>query len=161
MKVTATFSNGQTRDVTDLAAFDPSNLNARVSRDGVVRRQTAGEVAVLVRYLDRQATAQVAFVPDRPGFVWHDLPANNFVDLHLYAKLRTCAFRSLRLWLPTTSFCGGPTSTLWACMPTADEARAFLSDQRLDKPPPLDRCPAGAPEFARVLCRRAGPTCAQ
>src|SRR5262245_12614011 len=67
LRVTATFRDGTRRDVTRLACFEPSNLLVRVEPDGTVRRLDHGETAVLVRYLDRQAVAQLAFVPARPG----------------------------------------------------------------------------------------------
>ncbi len=147
LKVTATFSDGQTRDVTGLAAFDPSNLNARVSADGVVRRRSAGEVAVLVRYLDRQATAQVAFVPDRPGWVWHDPPVNNFIDQHLYAKLRTLRTDPSEL-TPDHVFLRRAYLDALGVLPTADEARVFLTDQRADKRARLIDALLERPEFA-------------
>jgi hypothetical protein len=147
LKVQAIFSNGQTREVTGLAAFDASNLNARVGSDGVVRRQSAGEVAVLVRYLDRQATAQLAFVPDRPGFVWHDPPANNFVDLHLYAKLRTLRTAPSDL-AADPAFLRRAYLDALGVLPTADEARAFLSDPRPDKRARLIDTLLERPEFA-------------
>ena len=50
LRVTAAFSDGQSRDVTDLSVFDPSNLVVRVGRDGVVHRQSLGETTILGRY---------------------------------------------------------------------------------------------------------------
>jgi hypothetical protein len=60
IRVTATFSDGQTRDVTDLCVFDPSNLVVRVGRDGVVRRQALGETTILVALVISHATNSVA-----------------------------------------------------------------------------------------------------
>ena len=42
LHVTAEFSDGRTRDVTGLSVFEPSNLAARVDRDGIVHLR--GEV---------------------------------------------------------------------------------------------------------------------
>jgi hypothetical protein len=147
LTVRATFSDGRTRDVTGLAAFDPSNLNARVGGDGVVRLQSTGEIAILVRYLDRQATAQLAFVPDRPGFVWHEPPVNNFIDKHLYAKLRTLRMVPSEL-APDHVFLRRAYLDALGVLPTADESRAFLEDRRPNKRARLIDALLQRPEFA-------------
>ena len=88
LKVEATFSDGTVRDVTGLAVFEASGTTASVGVDGEVVRTKLGEIAVLVRYLDQRATAEIAFVPDRPSFAWKDLPEANFIDRHVFAKLK-------------------------------------------------------------------------
>src|SRR5437763_109292 len=80
---------GCRRDVTRLAGYEAANDVAEVTPGGLVRRERYGEAVVLVRYLDRQAAVRLAFVPARPGFVWEDTPENNFVDRHVFARLRT------------------------------------------------------------------------
>jgi hypothetical protein len=97
LHVRATFSDASTRDVTNLACYETSNQIVAVDHDGKVQRQQTGEVAVIVRYLDRQATAQLAFVPARPDFAWHDVPENNFIDRHVFAKLRTLRMQPAEL----------------------------------------------------------------
>src|SRR5262245_10533260 len=88
LKVTATFSDGKKRIVTRLACFEPSNLSVRVDAQGTAVRSGHGESAILVRYLDRQAVVRLAFVPARPGFVWKDVPEVNYIDRHVFAKLK-------------------------------------------------------------------------
>src|SRR5262249_35822717 len=89
LQVKVHFNDGTVRDVTSLTVFEPSNLLATIDRGGVVHRQGMGETAILVRYLDHQATVELAFVPARPDFVWKAPPENNFIDRHVFAKLRT------------------------------------------------------------------------
>src|SRR5437763_1857477 len=147
LRVRAVFSDGSARDVTRLAVFEPSNLNVVVGRDGVARKQDTGEAAVLVRYLDRQATAQLAFVPARPGFAWQDVPANNYVDHHVFAKLR-------RLRMLPSPLCSDSVFLRRAyldcigVLPTAEETRRFLADPRSDKRARLIDALLGRPEFA-------------
>jgi hypothetical protein len=147
IRVTATFSDGQTRDVTGLSVFDPSNLVVRVGRDGVARRQALGETTVLVRYLDRQAVVQFAFIPDRPNFVWNDPPESHFIDHHVFAKLRT-----LRV-LPS-DLCSDAVFLRRAYLdvigapPTPEEAHRFLGDPRPDKRARLIDELLDRPEFA-------------
>jgi hypothetical protein len=149
LRVTATFSDGRTRDVTRLAVFDASNLAVRVGRDGVVRRQTAGEASVLVRYLDRQATARLAFVPARPDFVWDDPPENNFIDKHVFAKLKTLRMNPSGLCTDAV-FVRRAYLDAVGVPPTPDEARCFLADDRPDKRARLINELLQRPEFADV-----------
>jgi hypothetical protein len=147
LRVRAVFSDGSARDVTRLAVFEPSNLNVVVGRDGVARKQDAGEAAVLVRYLDRQATAQLAFVPARPGFTWQDVPENNYIDRHVFAKLR-------RLRMLPSPLCSDSVFLRRAyldavgVLPTAEETRHFLADPRSDKRARLIDALLERPEFA-------------
>ncbi len=147
LRVAASFSDGQTRDVTDLAVFEPSNLVVRVDRDGVARRQTLGETTILVRYLDRQAVVQLAFIPDRPGFVWNNPPENNFIDHHVNAKLRT--LRMLPSEICTDAvFLRRTYLDALGGTPTPEEARRFRDDARPDKRARLIDELLDRPEFA-------------
>jgi hypothetical protein len=147
LRVNAVFSDGTRKDVTRLAVFEPSNLGVIVGRDGVVRRQEMGETSVMVRYLDRQATVQLAFVPARPDFVWHDVPVNNFIDEHVFARLRT--LRTLPSELCSDSvFLRRSYLDVLGVLPTADEARRFLADTRSDKRSRLIDGLLERPEFA-------------
>src|SRR5256885_931589 len=74
LRVQARFTDGVTRDITSLAVYEPANSLARVSHDGLVQGQGAGETTVLVRYLHCQEPVRLAFVPARPGFVWKNPP---------------------------------------------------------------------------------------
>ena len=140
--------DGSTRDVTRLAVFEPSNLVVSVAADGVVVRQTLGETAVLVRYLDRQATVQLAFVPARPDFVWQDRRGD---ELRRSSRLRQAAGPAdhpvgplLRQRVPAP---GLPRPL--GILPTAAEARAFLADAQPRQACTADRRTAATrPEFA-------------
>ncbi len=147
LRVTAAFSDGLTRDVTGLAVFDPSNLVVRVDRAGVVHRQALGETTILVRYLDRQAVVQLAFIPDRPGFVWNDPPENNFIDHQVNAKLRTLRMRPSDLCSDAVFLRRAYLDTLGAT-PTPEEARRFLDNARPDKRARLIDELLDRPEFA-------------
>ncbi|HXG08516.1 MAG TPA: DUF1549 and DUF1553 domain-containing protein [Gemmataceae bacterium] len=151
LNVRATFSDGSTRDVSRMAVYEPSNPAVTVDTAGVVRRAEDGagvvESSVLVRYLDRQATVRLAFVPARADFTWPELPEANFIDRHVFTKLRT-----LRILpsLPCSDsvFLRRVYLDVLGVLPTAEEARDFLNDPRPDKRARLIDRLLERPEFA-------------
>jgi hypothetical protein len=147
LTVRAIFSDGRNRDVTRLAVYETSNNLVRVGGDGLVRRQQPGETAVLVRYLDRQATVRLAFIPARPGFVWHDVPENHFIDRHVFNRLRTLRMEPSALCSDSV-FVRRAYLDVLGLLPTADEARRFLDDSRADKRARLIDALLKRPEFA-------------
>ncbi|HJT79158.1 MAG TPA: DUF1549 domain-containing protein, partial [Gemmataceae bacterium] len=147
LRVRAFFSDGTERDVTGLAVFEVSNQVATVSPAGEVRREQAGEAAVLVRYLDRQAVARLAFVPARPGYAWRPVPEANYIDHFVFAKLPSLRVRPSELCSDSVFLRRAYLDTL-GILPTADEARAFLADARPDKRARLIDALLQRPEFA-------------
>ena len=129
---TAVFADGSRRDVTRMAVFEPSDLLVKVSADGVVTRELAGETTVLVRYLDRQVPVRLAFVPARPGFVWSEPPPANFIDGHIFKKLRALRMNPSPLCADDV-FLRRAYLDLLGVVPSAETARAFLADAAPDK----------------------------
>jgi hypothetical protein len=147
LRVTATFSDGRTRDVTNLSVFETSNLGVRVNSDGVAEKRQLGETTVLVRYLDRQAAVQLAFVPARPDFVWKEPPHNNYIDSHVFAKLKT--LRMLPSDLSSDAvFVRRAYLDALGVPPTVDEVRTFVADKSADKRAKLIDALMERPEFA-------------
>ena len=71
LRVTAEFADGSTRDVTRQASFDLSDPTlAEVSTAGLVHARGPCELAVAVRYQRGRGVSRIAFLADRPGFVW-------------------------------------------------------------------------------------------
>ncbi len=126
LNVRARFSDGSSRDVTSLAVYEPANGLAKVSHDGLVERQGLGETTVLVRYLHCQEPVRLAFVPARPQFVWQQPPANNYIDGHIFAKLRTLRMNPSPLCSDDV-FLRRAYLDLLGILPTAEEAREFTN----------------------------------
>jgi hypothetical protein len=128
LQVRAIFADGSVRDVTSLAVYEPANARAKVSHDGLVQGQGDGETTVLVRYLQCQEPVRLAFVPERPGFQWKAAPANNYIDDHIFAKLRTLRLNASALCSDAV-FMRRAYLDLLGILPTAEEARAFLGEE--------------------------------
>ncbi|HKS38808.1 MAG TPA: DUF1549 and DUF1553 domain-containing protein [Verrucomicrobiae bacterium] len=147
LQATAFFSDGSVRDVTKVAVYEAANELAQVSHDGLARRERDGETTILVRYLHTQKPVRLAFVPARPGFLWQDPKPNNYVDEHIFAKLRTLRINPSG---PCSDgeFVRRASLDLLGILPTAAEARAFVADGRRDKRARLIDRLLERPEFA-------------
>ncbi len=132
LRARAYFSDGSRRDVSRLAVYDPANLLVTVTPDGLVTSQRPGETTVLARFLDKQATARLAFVPERQGFQWHSPPENNFIDHEVFAKLKVLRINPSRL-CGDDVFARRAWLDLAGVIPTAEDAAAFLADTSPDK----------------------------
>src|SRR5438552_3700155 len=147
LQVQAQFAGGLMRNVTPLAVYEPVNSVAKVSHDGLVRGQSAGEVTVLVRYLHCQEAVRLAFVPTRPGFTRKAPATKNYIDEQVFKKLRTLRINPS----PTCSdemFARRAYLDLLGILPTVEEARNFLADRKRDKRERLVEALLDRPEFA-------------
>lgn len=142
----AILSDGTRRDVTSLAVYDPSSQMVRVDADGLVTAAKSGEVTVIVRFLERQAPVRLAFVPARPNFVWSGPLARNFIDEHVFAKLRNLRMNPSEL-CTDSEFVRRAYLDVVGILPTADEARAFVGDTRKEKRAQLIERLLERPEF--------------
>ncbi len=147
VRARAVFADGTSKDVAGLAVFESTNPSVDVSRNGVVRATEPGETTIVVRYLDRHAAALLAFVPARRGFVWSAPAAANYVDEHVFARLR-------KLRSNPSALCGDSEFVrrafldLLGILPTPDETRTFLADPRSDRRARLIDALLERPEFA-------------
>jgi hypothetical protein len=128
LAVMGTFSDGSVRDVTRLTVFSSSDSAvADVDRNGLVEFHQAGEVAILCRYLMELSTVRLTFLEPRKGFVWTNPPENNFIDKHVFAKLKM-------LSLPPSDLCTDQEFIrrayldLCGILPTPAEVQKFLAD---------------------------------
>jgi hypothetical protein len=144
LRVTAAFSDGSTRDVTRLAVLEPSNLIAKITPGGEVIAQNLGETSILVRYLDQRSVVQLAFRPARPDFTWSEVPESNFIDHHVFGRLRQLRIQPSelcsdevfvrRVYLDTLGILPGPQETRLFLGSTEPDKRARLIDGLLQRP---------------------------
>ncbi|MFN0051083.1 MAG: DUF1549 and DUF1553 domain-containing protein [Planctomycetales bacterium] len=147
LTVTAHFSDGTVRDVTRQATYELSSQIAQVDSQGVVQRREFGELTIMARFVDRQAAARIAFVPARPDFSWNGPMPVNFIDEQVFEKLRTLRINPAPRCDDRT-FVRRATLDLVGLLPTAEEARRFVTDGRPDKRERLIDELLERPEFA-------------
>jgi hypothetical protein len=133
LQVTARFADGSTRDVTALAIFSSGNEDyADVDENGLVTMLVRGEAAIQVRYERVFVVANIAALDDTPGFAWSNPPERNFVDKHVFGKLRDLRINPSEL-SSDAEFLRRISLDLIGVQPAAAEVRAFLANTAADK----------------------------
>src|SRR5579864_2597843 len=128
LAVRAHFADGTVRDVTRLARFSSSDeMVAQPDVFGSVKRVRRGEATILVNYESQIATSRLVFLEPVPGLVWNNPPENNFVDTHVFAKLKLLRVPPSDLADDATFLRRVYLDTL-GLTPSPDEVRNFLRD---------------------------------
>lgn len=146
LKVMARFSDGSERDVTHLAVYETFNDVAQVTGEGLVQKLKAGESTILVRYLSQQVSVLIAFVPSRPDFVWEEVPEINYIDKHVFAKLKKLRIHPSQL-CSDEEFLRRAHLDLIGTLPTSSEVKAFLKNNQANKRSLLIDALLKRPEF--------------
>lgn len=146
LQATITFADGTERDVTDLAVYEASNLLVEISDEGLVETTGPGQATVQVRYLEHRRPVRLTFVPERPDFSWAEPSAANFIDEHVNAQLRTLRMNPSKP-ADDATFVRRIYMDLVGVPPTAEEARAFVKDDKPDKRERLIDTLLEKPEF--------------
>ena len=132
LRVTATFNNGQSRDVTTHAVFTTQNDNvAEVGKSGIVTALRPGIAPIMVRAVGQVSAMRVA-VPFKHELV-NDFPKpRNFIDEKVFAELQRMR---IPVSLPTSDvvFLRRATLDLAGRLPTSAEVRAFIKNPNREK----------------------------
>ena len=136
LRVTAEYSDGNLRDVTDASAFQSNDTTiALINEHGVLQAGSVpGETAIMTRYMNHIAVCGVT-IP-LPGNVseeqYASLPRNNEIDDLVWKKLKLLGILPSPLANETT-FHRRVYLRAIGRLPTPDETRAFLADDSSDK----------------------------
>ena len=154
IQVRAHYSDGSVRDVTHLAVFSSSDESiAGVSPEGLVTGISRGEATILVRVLDHIETVSLLFHQEVPGFTWQPPPEHNFIDQHVFGKLKKLQIAPAELCTDHEFIRRVYLDTL-GLLPPRSEVEAFAADLAQDKRNQLiDRLLERA-EFAEQLAQR-------
>jgi hypothetical protein len=147
LKVAARFSDGSTKDVTRLAAFECSTTQVTISPDGEIQHDQFGESTVLVRYLHLRKAVSLAFVKPHADLAWPSLAPTNFVDELVFKKLHDLHLTPSTL-CDDGNFLRRAYLDLLGILPDLGATKAFLADQRADKRTRLIDSLLERPEFA-------------
>jgi hypothetical protein len=153
LKVLARFTDGSSRDVTDMALFE-SNDSAMAEVDQAGRVKAAdipGKAAVMVRYQGR-VTVFSATIPLAAPI--KSLPTeNNFIDSLVFANLKS-------IGIPPSPVCDDATFLrrvsldIAGRLPTVEQATAFLSDTSSDKREKIIDVLLRSPEYADFFANK-------
>ena len=151
LTVTATYSDGHLRNVTNMCAFQ-SNEPAVVSVSADGRLQAGmlpGESTIMARYMGMIATWSTAVPRSEvvPSTQYDSLPRNNFIDGLVYAKLATLNI------LPSepcneTQFLRRLYLDAIGRFPSATEVETYLQDSQPDKKSRWIEAVLQRPEYA-------------
>jgi len=132
IRAIAEFSDGQKRDVTNLAVYASSAILVSVSDTGVATAERAGLTTITVRYLNQQVPVRLEFVPDRPDFLASAPEPANFVDEFVFKQLARLKINPSEV-CDDTAFLRRTYLDLTGLLPTAEAAQQFLASTQADK----------------------------
>jgi hypothetical protein len=148
LAVRAHFADGQSRDVTRLTVFSSSDpAIASVTPNGLVEFLQSGEVAVLCRFLDEMVAVRLTYLEPKKGFRWAGPPENNYIDRHVFAKLKMLSILPSDL-CTDQEFLRRVYLDVCGILPTPQETRAFLDSPARDKRAKLIDQLLERPEYA-------------
>jgi hypothetical protein len=146
LAVRAEFDDGHSADVTRLTTFFSSDIAiADVGRTGRVEFKGQGEVAILCRFLGRMQAVRLMYIAKPAAdYQWLEPPVNNYVDTHVFAKLKLlniapstlCSEEQFvrRVYLDVCGILPTPDETQKFVAATEQDKRARLVDQLLQRP---------------------------
>lgn len=149
LRVVARYSDGREADVTHHARFQSNNeAVAKVDDLGFVTAgEVPGDVAIMAGYLGAVDVFRTLVPRTEILTVKSDLPAFNFIDGHIDAKLEKLRIQASPV-CSDADYIRRVSLDLIGTLPTAEETRQFLASQDADRRAKLVEALFLRPEFA-------------
>ena len=145
--VTARLSNGWSEDLTGRAHLEIQDPTvARLNAEGAVEAVGAGETSIIVSAPGHTITVPVDVVPAPVGDYPDPPPARNFIDEHVFAKLRRFGIAPSQL-TGDAEFLRRVCLDLTGTLPPPDRVREFLADSNPNKRDKLIETLLNSPQF--------------
>lgn len=134
LAVVATFDDGRVTDATHLTTFSSTDIAvATVNRSGLVRFKRQGEVAILCRFCGSMESVRLLHIQAPPAnYRWTSPPENNFVDTHVFSKLKMLHLNPSRL-TTDEEFVRRVHLDICGVLPTVQESQKFAASIESDK----------------------------
>ncbi|MCF6287367.1 MAG: DUF1549 and DUF1553 domain-containing protein, partial [Candidatus Hydrogenedentes bacterium] len=144
----ADYSDGTTRDVTDSTVLSSSDeLTLTIDGAGLSTAGNKGEVYIMARYGTFAVVSKAIIIPQGHTVSWPDVSERNYVDTHVFNKLK-------KLRIPPAELCDDNTFVRRAfvdvlgSIPTPEETQTFLADNDPEKRAKLIDTLLIRPEFS-------------
>ncbi len=153
--VTAHLSNGRREDITEQVRYITSDSGvADVSETGVVQAKKTGETNILIRTPGNTLNADVGVI-EKPIEKYPKIAARNYVDQHVFAKLRK--FQILPSELSSDQeFLRRVCLDLTGTLPPPRRVREFVADKDPQKRDRLVEVLLNSPEYVDYWSFRYG-----
>ena len=153
--VTAHLSNGQQEDVTQQVVYESMNRSVvEVDEAGLVEARKTGETSVLIRAPGRAAAVRFGVIAN-PLPAYPEVPQHNFIDRHVFAKLRK--FNIIPSELSNDAqFIRRICLDLTGTLPPPNRVREFLASRDPNKRDRVIEILLNSPEYEEYLFFRYG-----
>jgi hypothetical protein len=153
LKVTASYSDGSSRDVTHMALYEPNDASmAETTEEGMVTtRDLPGNVAIMVRYSGMVSVFSVSIPLGAP--VEQVPAAKNFVDELVFANLK-------QIGVPPSPICDDATFLrrvsldIAGRLPTLEETEAFARSKEPNKRDLAVEALLNSPDYADYFANK-------
>ncbi|MEL7499825.1 MAG: DUF1549 domain-containing protein [Planctomycetota bacterium] len=133
LTVRAIYEDGSDRDVTSLAYFSTNNDNsAIVSQSGMVTAKNRGEAFIMCRFDTHTVGADFIVLPKDVEFQWTEIPENNYIDAHIYQKLKNLRIQPSGL-CSDAEFIRRASIDICGIVPSPEQVKQFVANEDPDK----------------------------